>query len=195
MRASSFLLGVAPIAPPEPGLAAYVQKPRQTCAGSTCASFPLHRGLDVLFFYVQYAKRALLCDRWTPTFRIVFALVQAEHVPLEDELEALCRLHAARAELVLSGDLESFIGVASTVEAFPFREDDDSEDEEEAADFAPPPAMFAFSPSPGGAGRGQGMLDDGRRRRLAALENCLDAFDRLGNFSLASNWSLVLSAL
>lgn len=117
-----------------------------------------------------------------------FSPVQAEHVPLEDELEALCRLHAARVELVLSGDLESFIGVASTVEAFPFREDtDDSEDEEEAADFSPPPAMFAFSPSAGdgagGAGGGQSRLNDGRKRRLAALENCLDAFDRLVIFS------------
>lgn len=114
--------------------------------------------------------------------------MQAEHVPLEDELEALCRLHAARAELVLSRDLESFIGVASTVEAFAFREAaDGSEDEGEAADFSPPPAMFAFSPSTtGGAEGGQGRLDDGRRRRLAALENCLDAFDRLVNINIPS---------
>lgn len=116
-------------------------------------------------------------------FWIVFSLlVQAEHVPLEDELEALCRLHVARAELVLSGDLERFIGVASTVEAFAFTDSDDS-DEGEATDFNPPPAMFAFSLSagddPGGAEGTQERLDDGRKRRLAALENCLDAFDRL----------------
>ena len=118
---------------------------------------------------------------------------------MEDELEALCRLHAARAELVLSGDLESFIGVASTVEAFPFREDADSEDEGEATDFNPPPAMFAFSLSAGdGAGGAEGAqerLDDGRRRRLAALENCLDAFDRYitgAFFCLGSKQSCVL---
>lgn len=121
-----------------------------------------------------------------------FSRVQAEHVPLEDELEALCRLHAARAELVLSGDLESFIGVASTVEAFPFRKEADSEDEGEPTDFSPPPAMFAFSLSAGdggggdgGAERAQERLDDGRRRRLGALENCLDAFDRLVDFFCA----------
>ena len=106
-------------------------------------------------------------------------------MPLEDELEALCRLHVARAELVLSGDLESFIGVAATVEAFAFREDSDDSDEGEATDFNPPPAMFAFSlsagdGSPGGPEGAQKRLDDGRKRRLAALENCLDAFDRLG---------------
>lgn len=136
-------------------------------------------------FFQQASAALVRCP--PPNVWLVFFvfLVQAEHVPLEDELEALCRLHAARAELVLSGDLESFIDVASTVEAFAFREDtdDSEEEEEEAADFTPPPAMFAFSPSagdgPGGAGEGQGRLDDGRRRRLAALENCLDAFDRL----------------
>lgn len=106
-------------------------------------------------------------------------------MPLEDELEALCRLHAARAEVTISGDLECFIGVAPMVEAFAFREDSDEEDEE--SDFTPPPAMFSAAPSVGGDGGGGGAtaegskvarLEDGRRRRLAALENCLDAFDR-----------------
>lgn len=123
-----------------------------------------------------------------------FSPVQAEHVPLEDELEALRRLHAARAELVLSGDLECFIGVSATVEAFGFREDaDDNDGEEQMSDFSPPPAMFSVAPSTGGGGDDGGgvaaaaekeveRLDDGRRRRLAALENCLDAFDRFVNF-------------
>lgn len=117
--------------------------------------------------------------------------VQAECVPLEDELEALCRLHAARAEVALSGDLECFIGVAPTVEAFAFRED--SDEEEEVSDFTPPPAMFSAAPPVVGDGDGGGgggataeeknvaRLEDGRRRRLAALENCLDAFDRFVN--------------
>ena len=111
-------------------------------------------------------------------------------MPLEDELEALCRLHAARAELVLSGDLESFIDVASTVEAFPFQEgSDDSEDQGEPADFSPPPAMFAFPLSVGDSAEGaQERLDDGRRRRLAALENCLDAFDRLVDCRLVDSF-------
>lgn len=120
---------------------------------------------------------------------------QAEYVPLEDELEALCSLHAARAELTLSGDLECFLGVASTVEAFAFREDADGE---EVSDFTPPSAMFSVAPPTGGDGDGDGgggggggataaekevaRLEDGRRRRLAALENCLDAFDRFVHF-------------
>lgn len=106
-------------------------------------------------------------------------------MPLEDELEALCRLHAARAELSLSGDLECFLGVASTVEAFAFREDSD---DEEISDFTPPPAMFSVASPTGGDGdvdedataaeKEVARLEDGRRRRLTALENCLDAFDR-----------------
>lgn len=56
---------------------------------------------------------------------IVITRGQAEHVPLEDELEALCRLHAARAELILSGDEETFLlGVGPLVEAHAFREDE-----------------------------------------------------------------------
>ncbi|CAN0320396.1 unnamed protein product [Ectocarpus sp. 12 AP-2014] len=115
-------------------------------------------------------------------------LAQGEHVPLEDELEALCRLHSARAELVLSGDSARFAAVASTVEAFPFREDDTDGDDEEggSADFAPPPAIFSTSPSAapaagggdGGAPVGQRAVEeDIRARRLSVLENCLDAFE------------------
>lgn len=114
-------------------------------------------------------------------------------MPLEDELEALCRLHSARAELVLSGDSAHFAAIASTVEAFPFREDDTDGDDEEggSADFAPPPAIFATSPSAapaaggGGGGGGGAPVGDGAveedisARRLSVLENCLDAFDRL----------------
>lgn len=112
-------------------------------------------------------------------------------MPLEDELEALCRLHSARAELVLSGDSARFAAVASTVEAFPFREDDTDGDDEEAggsAGFAPPPAIFATSPSAapaaGGGGGGapvgeRAVEEDISARRLSVLENCLDAFDRL----------------
>lgn len=111
-------------------------------------------------------------------------------MPLEDELEALCRLHSARAELVLSGDSARFAAVASTVEAFPFREDDTDGDDEEggSADFAPPPAIFSTSPSAApaaGGGGGDGPVGQGAveedisARRLSVLENCLDAFERL----------------
>ncbi|CAB1111580.1 unnamed protein product [Ectocarpus sp. CCAP 1310/34] len=115
-------------------------------------------------------------------------LAQGEHVPLEDELEALCRLHSARAEMVLSGDSARFAAVVSTVEAFPFREDDTDGGDEEggSVDFAPPPAIFSTSPSAapaaggagGGAPVGQGAVEmDISARRLSVLENCLDAFE------------------
>lgn len=54
-------------------------------------------------------------------------LPQDGNVPLEDELEALCRLHAARAELILSGDAQCFAGVAPLVEAHPFLDKDQVE--------------------------------------------------------------------
>lgn len=105
---------------------------------------------------------------------------QADHVPLEDELEALCCLHAARAELVLSGDVEGFLERASMLEAFSFREEEeDGDTDNEVVTDVPPPTSLSLS---GGDGDGPGQAGverDGSRRRLAALENCLDAFERL----------------
>lgn len=111
-------------------------------------------------------------------------------MPLEDELEALCRLHTARAELVLSGDVEDFVGRAPMVEAYAFRDEalvGGSAGEGAVLDV---PALGANAScvqassrggdadgASGGAGVGA-VGTDGRLRRLAALENCLDAFDR-----------------
>lgn len=123
-------------------------------------------------------------------------IFKAEHVPLEDELEALCSLHTARADLILSGDLSCFLRVATTVEAFTFRENDDSDDEEgkeeeegDSSYFSPPPAMFSSiatrddgvgaASGTGVAGQGEETAADPRQRRLEALENCMDAFERL----------------
>lgn len=112
---------------------------------------------------------------------------------MEDELEALCRLHAARAELVISGDLERFIGRASMVEEFSFREEEDEEEKEEkpsggtgeAEPAADPPVENVLNSEDGEGGRHElgyagraEVAADAAKRRLAVLGNCLDAFER-----------------
>lgn len=122
----------------------------------------------------------------------VLPRAQADHVPLEDELEALCCLHAARAEVILSGDVEVFLERASMVEAFSFREEEeDADTEDEVMVDVPPSTSTSLSRGDGDGrcpldGPGQAGVDrDGPRRRLAALENCLDAFERLGSIFVA----------
>lgn len=124
-------------------------------------------------------------------------------MPLEDELEALCRLHTARAELVLSGDLEDFAGRVSMVEAYAFRDEAlvgssgsgaAGEGTTLASSDVPSSgasASCAQASSRGGDADGVGVVSGGAGgvavaavgvdasvRRLAAVENCLDAFDR-----------------
>ena len=72
------------------------------------------------------------------------------------------------------------------VEAFSFREEEeDADTEDEIMVDVPPPTSASLS---GGDGDGRCPFDgpgqadverDGPKRRLAALENCLDAFERL----------------
>ena len=97
---------------------------------------------------------------------------------------------------MLSGDVEDFLKKSEMLEAFSFREEEESEDTDEEIVVGVPPSASA-SP-PGGNGDGCRMVDgraqaegpdqagverDGRRRRLAVLENCLDAFERFGLYS------------
>ncbi|CAM9330214.1 unnamed protein product, partial [Hapterophycus canaliculatus] len=149
---------------------------------------------DVLRWQVPFVMGRLCAELGRDPRRVLenladaLRLAQAEHVPLEDELEALCRLHAARAELVLSGDLSSFVRVAPIVEAFTFRENADSDDDEEqegdSSYFSPPPAMFSTVAAGDGNGGGEAAAGAGdetavdiRQRRLEILENCMDAFE------------------
>lgn len=72
-------------------------------------------------------------------------------MPLEDELEALCRLHSARAELILSGDNRDFLAVARLVEAHTFRDEDaDTSTCTSSGNNSPIPPLGTSSPTQGG---------------------------------------------
>lgn len=72
-------------------------------------------------------------------------------MPLEDELETLCRLHSARAELILSGDNQDFLAVARLVEAHTFRDEDaDTSTSTSSGNSSPVPPFGPSSPTQGG---------------------------------------------
>lgn len=135
----------------------------------------------------QVSRFAYLPAVFFPYSLGILPLKQAEHVPLEDELEALCRLHATRAKLVLSGDLDSYSANASMLDEFSFCDDDstsrdaadgNSVDGASVSSASQPPGVGANSRQELDSSSNTGVAIDPRRRRLAAVNNCLDAFDR-----------------
>lgn len=89
--------------------------------------------------------------------------------------------------MVLSGSVEDFSAIAAIIDAYAFREDGGSSTAVGEAKSVEAFPVRDDSPQPGGNGGERrevakavlvGVGGDMRRRRLAALDNCLDAFDR-----------------